>query len=514
MRQAQQCPDRRRRSGRQPGRPDQRHQVAVLARRRRNHGCDHAGARSGAASGAAAGRGDRLQLARRRGHVRNPATAVRRLTPAPRRTRLHGSDLDHRHLRGRLQRLDHQLRGALDTYQGGVPRRWKQPRFGRDRAGPDSRRRPGRGARGPRIAGATDTFYATTRSERTNRSSTMKTSTTAARDGIREPELSEIEAIRREQPHTMGELVLDSASRHTGIALQFRRDGRPAYVSYGELGTISTEIARGLIGTGIEAGDRVAILGLTSADWTLADCGTQCAGAVVTPIYHTNSPEECAYVLADSGAKLIFCENSTQAAKIARIRDRCPALEHVVLFAGTGDDAIAVDELRRRGAEVRPEAVRQRLAEVGEQDVATLVYTSGTTGPPKGCMLTHANLLATTRMYAEQLQLNDTHSLYQFLPLAHVLARIAQAVALSVGARLIYWSGDSAKIIDELGATGPTHFPAVPRIYEKVHGALIGRMADGPRAQRLLFEWALRAGAKARPALSQGRLPDALSDRS
>jgi long-chain acyl-CoA synthetase len=340
----------------------------------------------------------------------------------------------------------------------------------------------------------------------------MKTSTTAAQDGIREPELSEIEAIRREQPHTMGELVLDSASRHTGIALQFRRDGRPAYVSYGELGTISTEIARGLIGTGIEAGDRVAILGLTSADWTLADCGTQCAGAVVTPIYHTNSPEECAYVLADSGAKLIFCENSTQAAKIARIRDRCPALEHVVLFAGTGDDAIAVDELRRRGAEVRPEAVRQRLAEVGEQDVATLVYTSGTTGPPKGCMLTHANLLATTRMYAEQLQLNDTHSLYQFLPLAHVLARIAQAVALSVGARLIYWSGDSAKIIDELGATGPTHFPAVPRIYEKVHGALIGRMADGPRAQRLLFEWALRAGAKARPALRQGRLPDALSD--
>jgi long-chain acyl-CoA synthetase len=326
------------------------------------------------------------------------------------------------------------------------------------------------------------------------------------------PELAQSGAPRRPPPRTMGQLVLDSASRHAGIALQFQRDGRPAYVSYDELGTISSEIARGLMATGVELGDRVAILGLTSADWTLADCGAQCAGAVVTPIYHTNSPDECAYVLADSGAKLIFCEDVAQAAKIERIRDRCPALEHIVLFDHADGRTETLDDLRRRGAEIRPEAVRERLAEVDEQDVATLVYTSGTTGPPKGCMLSHGNLLATTRMYAQQLRLDDTHSLYQFLPLAHVLARVAQTVALSVGARLIYWSGDPAKIIDELGATDPTHFPAVPRIYEKLHGALIGRMADGPRAQRVLFEWALRAGAKARPALRRGQLPDALSD--
>jgi long-chain acyl-CoA synthetase len=339
-----------------------------------------------------------------------------------------------------------------------------------------------------------------------------QTVTGREREGERERELRESDAARRAQPRTMGELVLDSASRHTGIALQFQRDGRPAYVSYGEFGTISTEIARGLMATGIELGDRVAILGLTSADWTLADCGAQCAGAVVTPIYHTNSPEECAYVLADSGAKLIFCEDATQAAKIEQIRDRCPALEHVVLFEGTDGEIETLEDLRRRGAEIRPEAVGERLAEVGEQDLATLVYTSGTTGPPKGCMLSHENLLATARMYGQQLRLDDSHSLYQFLPLAHVLARVAQTVALGVGARLIYWSGDPAKIIDEVGATGPTHFPAVPRIYEKIHGALIGRIADGPRAQRQLFEWALRAGAKARPALRAGQLPDALSD--
>jgi long-chain acyl-CoA synthetase len=313
-------------------------------------------------------------------------------------------------------------------------------------------------------------------------------------------------------PGTLGEMILDAAERYSGVALQYTRDGRPGYVSYSELGTISSEIARGLISLGIEPGDRVAILALTSADWTLADCGSLCAGAIVTPVYHTNSPEECAYVLGHSDARLIFCENDEQAAKVRQVRERCPALEHVVLFEGSSTDAITLDELRNQGAEVSPEVVQQRLEEVAPDDVATIVYTSGTTGPPKGCMLTHENFLATVRKYAEQLQFNDTHSLYQFLPLAHVLARVAQAVALSVGARVIYWTGDPAKIVDELAKTGPTHFPAVPRIYEKVHGAVIGRMADGPAAQRLLFEWALQQGARARRALRQGKLPGLITD--
>jgi long-chain acyl-CoA synthetase len=278
------------------------------------------------------------------------------------------------------------------------------------------------------------------------------------------------------------------------------------------LGTLSTEIARGLIGLGIEAGDRVAILGLTSADWTLADCGALCAGAVVTPIYHTNSPAECAYVLEHSEARLIFCEDAAQAAKIDRIRDRCPALEHVVLFELDGSDVMTLDALRRRGAEVPPEAAQQRLEGISSDDTATLVYTSGTTGPPKACMLSHANVLATMRMYVEQLHFNETHSLYQFLPLAHVLARVAQTVALSVGARVIYWSGDAAKIIDDLAETEPTHFPAVPRIYEKIHAAVTGRVADGPAAQRALFQWALACGARARPALRRGSMPGLLTD--
>ncbi|HYB27173.1 MAG TPA: long-chain fatty acid--CoA ligase [Solirubrobacteraceae bacterium] len=310
---------------------------------------------------------------------------------------------------------------------------------------------------------------------------------------------------------TLGQMVLDAAARFSGVALQFPRGDQIVQITYPELGAICTEIARGLIALGIEPGDRVAILGLTSANWTLADCGSLCAGAVVTPIYHTNSPEECAYVLGHSESRLVFCDDAAQAAKIEQVRERLPALEHVVTFEPVAG-AMTLDELRERGAGVPAERVHERIAATDPGDVATLVYTSGTTGPPKGCMLTHENFLSTMRMYAQQLGLGPAHSMYQFLPLAHVLARIAQGVVLSVGARLIYWGGDMTKIVDELPAASPTHVPAVPRIYEKIHGAVTSKVAEGHLYERVMFEWALRCGARARPALRRRRQPDVLTD--
>jgi long-chain acyl-CoA synthetase len=304
---------------------------------------------------------------------------------------------------------------------------------------------------------------------------------------------------------SLGQMLIDAAQRHRGVALQYRREGQTVSITYPELGAIVTEIAVGLIALGIEPGDRVAILGATSADWTMADYGALCAGAVVSPIYNTNSPEECAYVLAHSGARLVFCEDAAQAAKIAQIRDRCPSLEHVVVFDGIADGAITLAALRERGAEVPVGAVSERLAATNPDDVATLVYTSGTTGPPKGCVLSHANLLQTARMYVEELDINDTHAVYQFLPLAHVLARVAQAVVIMAGARACFWGGNPSRIIDELSEFAPTHFPAVPRIYEKIHGAVVGRIEDGSAPRRALFGWALACGARARAGARRGQ---------
>jgi long-chain acyl-CoA synthetase len=316
-------------------------------------------------------------------------------------------------------------------------------------------------------------------------------------------------------------MVLDAAGRHSGVALDYpEADGRRRTISYPELGAIGREIARGLMALGIRRGEPVAILATTRAEWTLVDCGALCAGAVVVPVYPTNSPEECAHVLGHSHARLVFCEDAIQAAKVEKIRALCPDLEHVVLIEGEAEGAIALAELRRRSAEVTPQALADRLAGVGGEDLATLVYTSGTTGPPKGCMLTHANLLATTRMYGELLQLNPSHVLFQFLPLAHVLARVAQLVALDAGARISFAGPDTSRLLEELATVRPTHFPAVPRVYEKLHAAIVGMVEDGSAPRRALFGWALAQGTRVRTAERIGarvprraRAARALADR-
>jgi long-chain acyl-CoA synthetase len=320
--------------------------------------------------------------------------------------------------------------------------------------------------------------------------------------------LSPSAAERAEQSDTLGRLVLQAAHRGASVAMRFPLDGGTVSLSYAELGVVSREIARGLIALGVGVGDRVAILCSTRAEWTFADCGALCAGAVVVPVYHTNSPEECAYVLGHSESRVVFCEDASQAQKIAQVRDRLPLLEHVVTIDGQAPETIALSELRKRGADVAQDAVRERVESVSPTDLATLVYTSGTTGPPKGCLLTHANILYTARAYAERLMLSPTHSLYQFLPLAHVLARVAQFVILDVGGQATYWGGDPKRIVEELAEVRPTHFPAVPRIYEKVHGAVLGQIEDGTPLQRTLFKRALTQSRALRRMQAQGVRPN------
>ena len=143
----------------------------------------------------------------------------------------------------------------------------------------------------------------------------------------------------------------------------------------------------------------MSILSSTRAEWTLADLGSLCAGAIVAPIYDTNSPEECRYVLEHAGSRLVFCENAEQAAKVEQVRERCPALEHVVILDGSAPGATSLAELRRRAAEVPATAPDDLARRIRPSDPATIIYTSGTTGPPKGCVTTHENFMRTIAMY-------------------------------------------------------------------------------------------------------------------
>ncbi|HEX7610671.1 MAG TPA: long-chain fatty acid--CoA ligase [Solirubrobacteraceae bacterium] len=305
---------------------------------------------------------------------------------------------------------------------------------------------------------------------------------------------------------TLGRMILSASERGDEVALRHPVGESFDSISYRELGEHAREIACGLIALGIERGDVVSIFSSTRVEWTLCEAGALCAGAVTAPIYNTNSPEECRHVLADSGARLVFCEGREQAAKVAQVRGKCPALEHVIVIEGDADGASPLADLRRRGEAVEADEVGRRVDGVAPGDVATLVYTSGTTGPPKGCMLTHSNFLAATAMCRGQLELDHVQPvIYMFLPLAHVLARIAQMVVLDVGGTLVYWRGDAARILEEVAESEPTHFVAVPRIFEKMHTGVLAALEDSGLPSRLLFAWALEVGRRARSAERAGR---------
>ena len=308
-----------------------------------------------------------------------------------------------------------------------------------------------------------------------------------------------------ESPHrsvgrTLGELI--PADRN-GDAL--RAPGR-APITYAELRRAVREIAGGLADLGVGAGERVGILSATRPEWVLADLGTICAGATVVPVYHTNSPEECRHVLGHSETRVAFVEDADQAAKIAKVRDALPALEHVIVFEEGVEGAITLAELRAMGAR-RGEAV---VVAVAPDDPATIVYTSGTTGPPKGCVLTHANLLSVIEARSERLQMWDAPPvIFLYLPLAHVLARLSALVAIATGGTLVFWSGDRERLAAELAEAAPTYVPTVPRLLEKVHTRVLAS-AIGVRGA--LVRRAVDVGGRVAHRRRNGR-PVAWSDR-
>ncbi len=294
---------------------------------------------------------------------------------------------------------------------------------------------------------------------------------------------------------TLPAALRDAITAHEGVALRLPSATDPA-LTFADVARVGDEIAAGLAALGIEAGDRVAILSGTRPEWTLADLGALWAGATVVPIYSTNSPEECEYVLAHSGARAVLCEDAAHLQKIDGAR--CPDLEHRIVLTGEAAGAMTLAELRERGRGLVATVIPARLEAIAPDDVATLVYTSGTTGPPKGCMLTHANLLATVEMYRDRLALGPDMRAYLFLPLAHALARVTQYVVLTVGGELVYWRGDPKQIVAELAEAQPTHFPSVPRIFEKIHTAILGGVEEQAALKRLIFSWAVAEGARAR----------------
>jgi long-chain acyl-CoA synthetase len=266
-------------------------------------------------------------------------------------------------------------------------------------------------------------------------------------------------------------------------------------------------LSLGLIDLGVAKGDKVSILANTRPEWTYADFAALSAGAVVVPIYQTNSPEECQYVLENSDAKVVIVEDDEQMGKIRAVRDRLPLLEHVVRMTGSSDDAISLDDLAARGASGDAAAWEARWKSVTPEDVCTFIYTSGTTGPPKGCIISHGNYRAMLDMVQENSVIEGEDLTYLYLPLAHSFALLIQLGSFDLGATLAYWEGDPLKILPNLAELKPTYFPSVPRIFEKIYTAATSGIEKVGGLKKAIFNWSIGVGEKMRAAERDGRKP-------
>ncbi|MEV1021417.1 AMP-dependent synthetase/ligase [Streptomyces sp. NPDC050264] len=235
--------------------------------------------------------------------------------------------------------------------------------------------------------------------------------------------------------------------------------------------------AKGLIASDVRPGDRVALMSRTRYEWTLLDFAIWSAGAITVPVYETSSAEQVQWILSDSGAVGILVESDVHAASVASVRDRLPALRHVWQIEAGG-----VEELNRTGAEVPDETVDERSGVARADDPATIVYTSGTTGRPKGCVLTHRSFFAECGNVVERLKplfRTGECSVLLFLPVAHVFGRLVEVASLMAPIKLGH-APDIKHLTDELAAFRPTLILGVPRVFEKVYNSARAKaQADG-----------------------------------
>jgi long-chain acyl-CoA synthetase len=289
-------------------------------------------------------------------------------------------------------------------------------------------------------------------------------------------------------------------------AVKYKHDGEWVERSFADVGEIVDELALGLVGLGVEPGDRVSLLANTRPEWTYASLAISRVGAVVVPIYPTNSPEECEWVAGNSQSRVVICEDAEQAAKIEQVRAGLEHLEHVVVIdAGSGD--VSVDELRERGRGGDLSELERRCEAVSSEDPYTIIYTSGTTGPPKGVVLSHGNCSSVGWMVEEIHFINEGDLSYLYLPLAHAFALTVQLASFDVGTGIVYWGGDPLQIIPELMEVKATYVPSVPRIFEKLY-ALALSMAESEEQLR----GAVEVGVKVRQLRARGEdVPEELS---
>jgi len=298
---------------------------------------------------------------------------------------------------------------------------------------------------------------------------------------------------------SIGDLLADhAAATPSKVLLEENVDGVWHPITAAQLHGTATDIARGLIASGIGPGDKVGIMSRTRAEWTMADFGIWYAGAVSVPVYETSSPDQTAWILGDSGAKAVIVETAKHARTVEKARPDLPELAHVWQIEAGG-----IDEIGAAGEGISDDEVRDRRDALRLGDLATIIYTSGTTGRPKGAELTHGNFVELSRNALGALGeaiLGDHSRTLLFMPLAHVFARFVEVLVIA-GGRPMGFTADTATLMDDVATFKPTFILSVPRVFEKVYNSSEAKAAAGGKVK--IFRWAAAVSTQYSRALDE-----------
>jgi long-chain acyl-CoA synthetase len=322
-------------------------------------------------------------------------------------------------------------------------------------------------------------------------------------------------APRLAEGTTIPAMFLDAVRlRGDGVALRQKDLGIWQATSWRALGEIAREVSLGLASLDFQPGDVASILSSTNREWMFADLGVLCAGGVANGIYPTDSSSQCEYLLSDSGSVVVFVEDEEQLDKILEVRARLPRLRRIVVFDMEGlrhfDDpqVMSLDALRELGrtrAASHPQEFEQRAAARGPDELAILVYTSGTTGKPKGAMISHRNLVFISRLYQRALPQCEADERVCFLPLCHIAERVGgEYFSIHAGAVLNFVENPDT-VPENVREIAPTVMTAVPRVWEKFYSGVTIAVRDATRLQQLAYGWALRVGMEVAERFVAGR---------
>ncbi len=271
--------------------------------------------------------------------------------------------------------------------------------------------------------------------------------------------------------------------------------------------------ARAFADFGVGPGSSVGLLGFNRPPWTLGALAAMATGGAAAGVYTTNAPSQVAYVLAHAEAAVVVVENGEQWRKVEQVLDQLPALRRVVVMEEdeTPDDPLAISwrQLLEHGGSLSEELLQARRAALDPDQLASLIYTSGTTGPPKGVMLSHANLLDTSRICAGLLAARATDRALSYLPLAHIAEQMLSIHVPTYAGYPVYYAESIERMLDNLKEVRPTVVFGVPRVWERMQTALSERMAGTRGIKARLVSWAMWVAQRSAEARNRGLDPGA-----